>query len=166
MSGQYDFREGMLLEKVVYKDDSCKAGEGFLYFGCLLLTWCWGMAWFALFFWMYIFHENIAFWIFIGVWLIHFIIIVIVGAYTLIKSKNDKIKKKQLKEERAEQEKKIEDARKKRQHPEKLENYNQNNVNINVNENNNINNNNNLENQEENNDNNYNAYNTEIQTLK
>ena len=46
---------------------------------------------------------KIFFKLFIGVWLIHFIIIVIVGAYTLIKSKNDKIKKKQLKEERAEQ---------------------------------------------------------------
>jgi len=160
MSGQYDFREGMLLEKVIYKDDSCKAGEGFLYIGCLLLTWCWGMAWFALFFWMYIFHEKIAFWIFIVVWLVHFIIIVIVGAYTLIKSKNDKIRKRREREERLEKEKEIENARKKRQHNagEKIQNNN-------IINNENDNNVKNLENEEEINTN-YNAFNTELQTLK
>ena len=54
MSGRFDFREGMLLEKVVYKDTSIDCASRFKYIGYLLLTWAWGVAWFSLFFYIYI----------------------------------------------------------------------------------------------------------------
>ena len=44
MSGQFDFREGMLLEKVVYKDTSCDWKSRCLYALTLITTWAWGVA--------------------------------------------------------------------------------------------------------------------------
>ena len=126
MSGQYDFREGILLEKVVYKDDSFDIKSRILYIICILLTWCWGLAWFSLFFWAYIFHEQVAFWVFIIVWLIHFIIVVAVGAHTLISARNKKIEKKRKKEEFEIQQKQIEENRRKRAHALKQEELNKN----------------------------------------
>ena len=114
MSGQYDFREGMLLEKVVYKDDSIDIKSRILYVCCIILTWCWGCAWFALFFWAYIFHEEIAFWVFIAVWLIHFIIVVIFAAHTLISARNHKREKKERKEKEEQLQKEIEENKRKR----------------------------------------------------
>ena len=126
MSGQYDFREGILLEKVVYKDDSFDIKSRILYILCILLTWCWGLAWFSLFFWAYIFHEQVAFWVFIIVWLIHFIIVVVVGALTLMSARNKKLEKKRKKEEFEMQQKRIEENRRKRAHALKQEELNQN----------------------------------------
>ena len=126
MSGQYDFREGMLLEKVVYKDESFDIKSRILYVICILLTWCWGCAWFALFFWAYIFHEQIAFWVFIIVWLIHFIIVVIFAAHTLISARNKKIEKKRKKEENERQQKLIEENKRKRARELKKEEINNN----------------------------------------
>ena len=96
---KWDFREGLLLQKATYKDESRKFGEGILFFGVIILTWIWGLAWFSLFFWMYIYHQPVSFWIFIGVFLVHFIILIIIGAYTIISSKNKKKQKKIEKEQ-------------------------------------------------------------------
>ena len=38
----YDFRDGILLEKVVYKDDSFNCVYILYYLGCLVLTLMWG----------------------------------------------------------------------------------------------------------------------------
>ena len=110
----YDFRDGILLEKVVYKDDSCNCGYVLLYLLCLLLTWIWGCGWFALFFYSYVFHEKVAFIVFIVIWGIFIIIVVVIGIITIQKSKNEKRRKKQEKEEREQQMKEIMEAKKKK----------------------------------------------------
>lgn len=111
---KYDFRDGILLEKVVYKDDSCNVGYVFLYLGCLLLTWIWGSGWFALFFYSYIFHEKVAFIVLIVIWCVFAIIVIVIGVLTILRSKNEKKRKKELKEERERQLKEISDAKKRR----------------------------------------------------
>ena len=110
----YDFRDGILLEKVVYKDDSCNCGYTLLYLLILLLTWIWGCAWFALFFYSYIFHEKVAFIVFIVIWCVFAVIVIVIGILTIQKSKNEKQRKKLEKEEREKQMKEIMDAKRKR----------------------------------------------------
>ena len=110
----YDFRDGILLEKVVYKDDSCNFGYVLLYLLCILLTWMWGVGWFALFFYSYIFHEKIAFIVFIAIWGVFAITVVVIGFLTIKKSKNEKLRKKKEKEDRERQMKEIMEAKRKR----------------------------------------------------
>ena len=111
---KYDFREGILLEKVVYKDDSCNCGYVLLYLLCLLLTWMWGVAWFALFFYSYIFHEKVAFIVFIVIWGVFAITVAVIGFLTIKKSKNEKLRKKMEKEDRERQMKEILEAKRRR----------------------------------------------------
>lgn len=111
MSGQFDFREGMLLEKVVYKDTSCDWKSRCLYIVTLLTTWAWGVAWFALFFYLYIFHQKVAFWIYIALWLVFAITLIVNGIYQIQSAKARKLQRKQLKDEHQEKEKEIEKAR-------------------------------------------------------
>jgi cell division protein FtsB len=150
---KWDFREGLLLQKAHYKDESCKFGEGILFFGVIILTWIWGLAWFCLFFWMYIYHQPVSFWIFIGVFLVHFITLIIIGVYTIISSKNKKRQKKIEKEQNDELINRIEKSKK-----------------ISSNQNKNIINNNNDNYNHNNNDNNSNniqeIINTETKMLK
>ena len=110
----YDFRDGILLEKVVYKDDSCNFGYVLLYLACLLITWIWASAWFALFFYSYVFHEKVAFIVFIVIWLIFAITVLIIGYLTIKRSKSEKKRKRREKEEREIQLKQINDAKRKR----------------------------------------------------
>ena len=110
----YDFRDGILLEKVVYKDESCNFGYVLLYLACLLLTWIWGSGWFALFFYSYVFHEKVAFIVFIVVWGLFAITVIVIGFLTIQRSKNEKKRKKEQKEERERQMKAINDAKRRR----------------------------------------------------
>ena len=110
----YDFRDGILLEKVVYKDTSCNCGYVLLYLLCLLITWIWGCGWFALFFYSYIFHEKVTFIVFLCIWGVFIIILVVVGILTIQKSKNEKRRKKAEKEDREQQLKLIAEAKRKR----------------------------------------------------
>ena len=112
MPAQYDFREGILLEKVVYKDDSCDCGGGWLFVLCLIATWAWGVAWFALFFYCYINHEQTTMWVFIALWLVHMIVVITVAVLTLHRSKQAKIANKLAKEKEEEEQKKIEESKK------------------------------------------------------
>ena len=48
---------------------------------------------------MYIYHRPVSFWIFIGVFLAHFILLIIIGAYNIFSSKNKKKQKKIEKEQ-------------------------------------------------------------------
>ena len=107
MSAKFDFREGMLLEKMVYKDTSCDWKSRLMYIGFLLLTWTYGAAWFALFFYCYIFHEDITFWVFIACWIVHVGVLVGKGSHTLFKAKQKKEMKQKLKEEIIAQENKL-----------------------------------------------------------
>ena len=150
---KWDFREGLLQQKANYKDEGCKFGEGIFFFGVIILTWIWGLAWFCLFFWMYIYHQPVSFWIFIGVFLVHFITLIIIGVYTIISSKNKKRQKKIEKEQNEELINRIEKSKK-----------------ISSNQNKNIINNNNDNYNHNNNDNNSNniqeIINTETKMLK
>ena len=110
----YDFRDGILLEKVVYKDESCNFGYVLLYLACLLLTWIWGCAWFALFFYSYVFHEKATFIVFIVIWCLFAITVIIIGFLTIQRSKNEKKRKRELKEEREKQMKEINEAKRRR----------------------------------------------------
>ena len=110
----YDFRDGILLEKVVYKDDSCNFGYILLYLACLLLTWIWASGWFALFFYSYVFHERVAFIVFIVIWCIFAIFVIIIGILTILRSKKEKQRKKEEKEIKERQLKEIYNAKRKR----------------------------------------------------
>ena len=110
----YDFRDGILLEKVVYKDESCNFGYVLLYLACLLLTWIWGSAWFALFFYSYVFHEIATFITFIVIWILFAITVIVIGFLTIQRSKNEKKRKRELKEEREKQMKEINEAKRRR----------------------------------------------------
>ena len=110
----YDFRDGILLEKVVYKDESCNFGYVLLYLSLLLLTWAWGCAWFALFFYSYVFHEKVAFIVFIVIWAVFAITVIIIGFLTIQRSKNEKMRKRREKEERQKQMEEINEARRRR----------------------------------------------------
>ena len=111
MSGRFDFREGMLLEKVVYKDTSIDCASRFKYIGYLLLTWAWGVAWFSLFFYLYIFHERVAFWIFIGCWIAFALTFIINSIVTLQRAKSRKLKKLHDRKEHQEIQEKIDKAK-------------------------------------------------------
>ena len=110
----YDFRDGILLEKVVYKDDSCNFGYVLLYLLCLLLTWMWGVGWFSLFFYSYIFHEKPTFIAFIVIWGVFAISIAVIAFLNIKKSENEKLRKKKEKEDRERQMKEIMEAKRKR----------------------------------------------------
>ncbi len=116
MSAKYDFREGMLLEKVVYKDESIDLKSRILYILCIIITWCWGCAWFALFFYAYIYHEQITFWIFIIAICVHALIIILFGASTLMAAKTKKEEKLYRLQMEEKQQKEIEENRRKRAH--------------------------------------------------
>ena len=111
MSGRFDFREGMLLEKVVYKDTSIDCASRFKYIGYLLLTWAWGVAWFSLFFYLYIFHERVAFWIFVGCWIAFALTFIINSIVTLQRAKSRKLKKQHDRKEHQEIQEKIDKAK-------------------------------------------------------
>ncbi len=128
----YDFRDGILLEKVVYKDDSCNCQYTLLYLALLLLTWVWGSAWFALFFYSYVFHERSTYIVFLVIWCIFAATVIVIGYLTIKRSKNEKIRKKLEKEEKEMQLKEINDAKRRRN--EKSRNNNLEEINTNIDE--------------------------------
>ena len=134
----YDFRDGILLEKVVYKDDSCNVGYVFLYLGLLLLTWIWGSGWFALFFYSYVFHEKVAFIVLIVIWGVFIIIVIVIGFLTIQRSKNQKKRKAEDKAIRERQLKEIQDAKRRRNQNNRMNNIEEINTNIDQNVNNNF----------------------------
>ena len=133
----YDFRDGILLEKVVYKDDSCNFGYVLLYLACLLITWIWASAWFALFFYSYIFHERVAFIVFLVIWCVFAAFVIVIGFLTIQRSKNEKKRKREEKEIKERQLKEIKDAKKRRNENKRNNNLDEINTNIENNNNNN-----------------------------
>lgn len=47
----YDFREGLLLDQSVYKDNTCDWKAAFLYILAMLVCYAWGFGWWLLFVW-------------------------------------------------------------------------------------------------------------------
>ena len=122
----YDFRDGILLEKVVYKDDSCNFAYVLYYLGCLLLTLIWGCGWFSLFFYSYVFHEKVAFIVFLVIWGIFAITVIVIGFLTIQNAKAQKKRKKEEKERREKEIKEINESKKRRN--EKMREQNNNNL--------------------------------------
>lgn len=123
----YDFRDGLLLEKAAYKDESCDWKSKLLYLGFLLVAYCWAFAWFILFFYLYGNFSKIVLWIWIGVFLLHFAILITVGALNIHRAKAKKAKKKKEESDKRLQEEKITNLR--RQKVAGLKNKNENVVN-------------------------------------
>jgi len=112
----WDFREG-LIDKIKYKNKLIKVNkrkEWFIFFGCIFLTWIWGIFWFVLFYWLYVYYRNITFWLFIFIFLTHSFILTIRAVYIILSSKRKKIKKIKDKENEIEIKKKIKEEKRKR----------------------------------------------------
>ena len=113
----WDFREGLIYKKIKYKNKSKninKKKEWIIFFGFIFLTWIWGIFWFILFFWLYIYYRNITFWLFIIIFLTHFFILIIRSVYIILSSKNKKIKKLNDKEYKINMKKKMNEEKRKR----------------------------------------------------
>ena len=113
----WDFREGLISKNIKYKNKSKninKKKEWIIFFGFIFLTWIWGIFWFILFFWLYIYYRNISFWLFIFIFLTHFFILIIRAAYVIISSKIKKIKKINDKEYEINMKNKINEEKRKR----------------------------------------------------
>ncbi len=97
---EYDFREGLDKDQIIYK----KAGRDWnfccKYILYLLATYLFTAAWYALFHYAYINHERTAFWVYIAFWLLWVLLIVSVAITNLcIHYRNKRIKKaKELEE--------------------------------------------------------------------
>jgi len=65
----YDFREGIEANKIIYKDESiCNCFDFWVYIGCMLLTWCWSVGWFALFLYAWTTDRHASFIAFLVIW--------------------------------------------------------------------------------------------------
>ena len=68
----YDFREGLLLDQSIYKDNTCDWKAAFLYILSMLVCYAWGLGWWYLFYYLYGTYEKIVFWIWIAIFIIHY----------------------------------------------------------------------------------------------
>lgn len=108
----FDFREGTLMNKAIYVDRSINLKSNLFYYVVMLCCWAWGLAWFTLFYSFLFYYEKIAYIVYIVIFVVHFIIIITVGAKNIIGSRNKKQKLRQLQAKQKEQELRIEKARK------------------------------------------------------
>lgn len=100
---EYDFREGLDQEKLIYKNKSWDWRSFLGYIGYLLFTWTVMAAFFALFFYAYIYHPDTAFWVYIGVWLafaVALLTVIITNLALHYKAKKDKKERRHMEEER------------------------------------------------------------------
>lgn len=93
----YDFREGLEQDKIVYKNDRCDCKSCVYYTGYLLFTWGLAVGWFAIFQVAYIFHEPIAFWVYIGFWLAFIVSFLIVATVNLCRHYSARAKRRIIK---------------------------------------------------------------------
>ena len=103
----FDFRDGLLQEKAVYKDTSCDWKSVFLYIGCMLICYIWAFAWWNLFYYLYGNFQKIVFWVWIGVFLLHFIILITIGIINIKSGRNKKKKARKEEDFKKEQLKRI-----------------------------------------------------------
>lgn len=57
----YDFREGLLLDQSVYKDNTCDWKAAFLYILAMLVCYAWGFGWWYLFYYLYGTYQKSSF---------------------------------------------------------------------------------------------------------
>ena len=110
----YDFREGLLLDQSIYKDNTCDWKAAFLYILSMLVCYAWGLGWWYLFYYLYGTYEKIVFWIWIAIFIIHFIIMITIGVSNLQSGKRRKEQRRKEEQEKLEQEKRIQNSRKRK----------------------------------------------------
>lgn len=94
---EYDFREGLEKDKIIYINDKRDWGGLFFYFCYILFAWSWAIANFSLWYYAYIYHEPTAFWIFVGIWLgfiVFLITVSLVNIHRYNRKKEMKLKQK------------------------------------------------------------------------
>ena len=90
----YDFRDGLEREKLVFQENTHRCRDYSFWVLYLLFDWIYCCAWYALFHWAYINHEDYAFWIFAGTWVLFIIIFIANSIVNLQKNQNRKKHKK------------------------------------------------------------------------
>ena len=110
----YDFRDGLLDKESRYTDTSVDVGSHFLYFIVMGVCWCWGLAWYSLFYSFYFYHEKIAFIVYICIFIVHFIILITIGVINIRSARRRKILMRKQKEEMLKTESEIEKLKRKR----------------------------------------------------
>jgi hypothetical protein len=87
---EFDFREGLDKDHIVYKRSGFHWTHCVYYIGYLLFTWGITVAFFALFQFVYTNYEPVAFPIYIALWLAFVISIIIVAVMNLVNYKKTK----------------------------------------------------------------------------
>ena len=110
----YDFREGLLLDQSIYKDNTYDWKVAFLYILSMLVCYALGLGWWYLFYYLYGTYEKIVFWIWIAIFIIRFIIIITIRVSNLQSGKRRKEQRRKEEQETLEQEKRIQNSRKRK----------------------------------------------------
>jgi hypothetical protein len=104
---KFDFREGIDIDKIVYKNTRTRWEHAIYYFLCMLFTWLYAFGFLWLNFYLYANYEDVVKWIFIGVWVAVVLSIIIRGGIILAgyySRKWDKERKKKEEENRMKEE--------------------------------------------------------------
>ncbi len=107
---EYDFREGLDRDHIIYKKSGYDWDFSWKYILYLIATYVYTAAWFALFHYAYITNEPTAFWTYIAFWLLWVILIVSIAVSNLIIHYRNKRIRKAKEAEEEERRKKDEDA--------------------------------------------------------
>jgi hypothetical protein len=103
---EFDFREGLDKDNIIYKRKGFDWKHCIYYFGYLFFAWGYTVAFFALFQFAYVNHEPVAFPIYIALWLAFMIALIVVAAVNLVnygKQKKIKQARKAAEKQRLEQ---------------------------------------------------------------
>ncbi len=116
---KFDFREGIDIDKIVYKNTRTRWEHAIYYFLCMLLTWVYAFGFLWLNFYLYANYENVVKWVFIGVWIAVVLSIVIRGGIILAEYYSKKWEKETMKLE--EENKKKEELKRKADESKRLQ---------------------------------------------
>ena len=83
---EYDFRLGSNQDRIVYRNDKWNWRSLIYYILYMLFAWLYAVGWFAIFEYSYINHQRIAFWTYIGCWLIFMAIFISFAIKNLVKA--------------------------------------------------------------------------------
>jgi hypothetical protein len=87
---EFDFREGLDKDHIVYRKKGFDFKHCMYYIGYLLFTWGYTVAFFALFQFAYTNHEEVAFPIYIALWLLFMIVLTTIAVINLVKAHRNK----------------------------------------------------------------------------
>ena len=99
---KYDFREGINLDKIVYKETTIRWENAIYYTLLMFSTWLYAFGFLCLNFFLISNYEPVVRWIFLGQWLVWIFSIIIIGGYNLMNHYKLKDEKRKLKTDAAE----------------------------------------------------------------